>query len=112
MTEKLRQMVTASLRAYQDGPETLDAQRRIVCDYVNSIPLAAAQSQGEVMGLGDGLCSWYGADLNTVNRLLSAAEDILNAQQQRQQALAYRRVLSLLLAARGHPIIWYKIPRR
>ena len=99
--EKLRQMISASLRAYQDGPDTLAQQRQIVCDYLNSIPLAAVPFRGEVFGLADGLWEWYGADFDRVNRLLNAPGNTLNQQQQRQQALAYRRVLSLLLAARA-----------
>ncbi|MBI1790645.1 MAG: transglycosylase domain-containing protein [Acidobacteria bacterium] len=90
--EKFRQMATASLRAYQDGPRTLEARRRIVCDYLNSLPLASLPGYGEVSGLGDGLWAWYGADFDRVNHLLRSPE----AGQ--EQALAYRQVLSLLLA--------------
>ena len=36
--DKLKQMVSASLRAYQDGEETLAARQRIVLDYLNSVP--------------------------------------------------------------------------
>src|SRR5580658_9572300 len=54
-SEKLRQIVSATLRAYQDGPRTLEAQRVVIRDYINSIPLAATPGHGEVTGLGDGL---------------------------------------------------------
>ena len=53
--EKLRQMASASLRAYRDGPDTSAARRQIVVDYLNSTPLAARAGFGEVNGLGDGL---------------------------------------------------------
>ena len=69
--EKLRQMLSASLRAYQGGPETLAARRLIVVDYLNSVPLAAAPGHGEVHGLDDGLRAWFGADLAAVNRALA-----------------------------------------
>ena len=69
--EKLRQMLSASLRAYQGGPETLAARRLIVVDYLNSVPLAAAPDHGEVHGLDDGLRAWFGADLAAVNRALA-----------------------------------------
>ncbi len=69
--EKLRQVVSASLRAYRDGEVTIEARRRIVRDYFNSLPLAAIPGHGEVEGLGDGLWAWFGADFHTVNRLLS-----------------------------------------
>src|SRR5271163_228501 len=39
--EKLRQMVTASARAYRDGPVTTAARRRIVTSYLNSEPVAS-----------------------------------------------------------------------
>ena len=72
--EKGRQMFSAALRAYRSGPATIDAQRQIVCDYMNSIPLSATPWQGEVVGRAEGLHDWYGADLSTVNALLSAMD--------------------------------------
>ncbi|MFZ0791465.1 MAG: transglycosylase domain-containing protein, partial [Chromatiaceae bacterium] len=69
--EKLRQIVTASARAYRDGSDTSAARRRIVVDYVNSTPLSARPGFGEVIGLGDGLHTWYGTDLDELVRRLS-----------------------------------------
>jgi membrane peptidoglycan carboxypeptidase len=94
--EKLRQMLSASLRAYQGGTRTLAARRQIVLDYVNSTPLAAAPGYGEVLGLGDGLWAWYGMELDEANRLIAA--DVAPSDPARAQA--YKRVLSLLLATR------------
>jgi len=99
--EKARQMLSASLRAYQDGRHTLEAQQRIVRDYLNSLPLAAAPGHGEVTGLGDGLEIWYDSDFGAVNRLLKTPPYDLDLVQRRQQARAYRQVISLLLAARA-----------
>ena len=59
--EKFRQMMSASFRAYLDGEETLAARRRIVLDYLNTVPLAAFPGYGEVHGLGDGLRVWLAA---------------------------------------------------
>ncbi|MEE4464108.1 transglycosylase domain-containing protein, partial [Azotobacter chroococcum] len=67
--EKLRQMFSASVRAYQDGPQTMEARQDVVRDYLNSVPLAAAPGYGEVHGLADGLRVWYGADFARVNQL-------------------------------------------
>lgn len=97
--EKLRQMGSASLRAYLDGEQTVTARKRILRDYVNSIPLAGIRGYGEVNGLGDGLWAWFGADFDRVNELLRGAEhasssDLLLAERGR----AYRQVLTLLLA--------------
>ncbi len=96
--DKMQQMASASVRAYQDGQRTIETQKRIVRDYVNSIPLAAIPGHGEVTGLGDGLWVWFGADLNEVNRLLRADENGMTESELRKKALAYRQVLSLLLA--------------
>jgi len=97
--EKFRQMASASLRAYHNGEQTLETRRRIVCDYLNSLPLAAAPDYGEVQGLGDGLRVWYGADFVGVNRLLSIPEASISDQRVRDDAsAAYRQVLSLILA--------------
>jgi membrane peptidoglycan carboxypeptidase len=95
LSEKARQMASASLRAYQDGEETVEARRRIVRDYLNSLPLAALPGYGEVQGLGDGLWAWFGADFDEVNRLLWDRNAPL-----RERAAAYRQALSLLLAIR------------
>jgi len=131
MLEKLRQMASASIRAYLLGPDTREMRRQIALAYLNSMPLAATQKLGEVHGLGDGLAAWFGADFNTVNQLLSPAaleevrasldqqtivptamksgdgsietepKDIHSTERvTRQQALAYRQVLSILLSQR------------
>ncbi|WP_460427187.1 transglycosylase domain-containing protein [Azotobacter armeniacus] len=93
--EKLRQMFSASVRAYQDGPQTMEARQNVVRDYLNSVPLAAAPGYGEVHGLADGLRVWYGADFARVNQLL-ATPDASPAER----GLALRQVLSLLIAQR------------
>ena len=71
--EKLRQMVSASVRAYREGEQTLPLRRRLVLDYLNTVPLSAAPGHGEVNGLGDGLWVWFGAEFARVNALLTAA---------------------------------------
>lgn len=101
VAEKGRQMLSASLRAYRDGRDTAGARRRIVRDYLNSIPLTAAPGYGEVHGLGDGLAVWFGADFEEVNRLLwRAGNGLENPEELGRAALAYRQVLSLLLAVK------------
>ncbi|MBY0505691.1 MAG: transglycosylase domain-containing protein [Bryobacteraceae bacterium] len=95
--DKLKQMLTASLRAYQEGPSTLAARRQVVCDYLNSLPLASVSGHGEVIGLGDGVWAWYGADFERTNRLLKQADSGVN-RASAEQGAAYRQALSLLLA--------------
>ena len=62
--DKVRQMISASLRVYRDGPDTREERHEIVLDYMNSVPLAAAPQYGEVYGLGNGLYAWFGIELN------------------------------------------------
>ena len=101
--EKLLQMEAASLRSYLGGENTEAARRRIVADYLNSVPLAAIAGHGEVTGLGDGLWAWYGADPAEVNRLLWEEARVGTASDPAgvaRHAVAYRQVLSLMLAQR------------
>ena len=98
--EKLRQMTSAALRVYLDGEESLKAQRRIILDYINSIPLAAIPGYGEVQGLGDGLWEWYRADFDSVNSCLHDNARGDNDPDPAARALAYKQVLSLFLAHR------------
>ncbi len=104
--EKLRQMASASLRAYLDGPDTLPRRRQIVVDYLNTVPLAARPGFGEVNGIGDGLWAWYGRDFDEVNRLLAAAGDGESADDAlAARALAFKQALSLMIAQRRPA--WY-----
>jgi membrane peptidoglycan carboxypeptidase len=92
--DKLRQMVSASLRAYQASEDTTQARQRIVLDYLNTVPLSAKPGFGEVNGMGDGLWVWYGRDFADINPLLQAR------QVTPQMALAYKQALSLMIAQR------------
>jgi len=128
--DKLRQMATASFRAYQGGEETLEARKRIVRDYLNSVPLAAIRNEGEVTGIAEGLRAWYGADFARVNEVLHrvptrrvgaipaatelglggpiwSGEEGESAVEMAETEMgrAYRQVLSLLLSQRRPT--WY-----
>jgi membrane peptidoglycan carboxypeptidase len=96
--EKLQQMVSAALRAYQQGEDTSAVRRQIVLTYLNTMPLSAKAGFGEVHGLGDGLWVWYGRDFKDVNRILKSA----NAQSGDLSELAqlYKQSLSLLISQR------------
>ncbi|HET8533886.1 MAG TPA: transglycosylase domain-containing protein, partial [Methylomirabilota bacterium] len=94
--DKLLQMISASLRAYQGGAATRNTRRQIVVDYLDSLPLAAAPGHGEVYGLGDGLRIWYGVDFLQANALLSTKPAAADAARAR----VFKRALSLILAAR------------
>ncbi|MFC3108950.1 transglycosylase domain-containing protein [Undibacterium arcticum] len=96
--EKLQQMVSAALRAYQQGEDTGAVRRQIVLSYMNTMPLSAKAGFGEVHGLGDGLWVWYGRDFNEVNRILknTAAQN----GDVSEQAQLYKQSLSLLISQR------------
>lgn len=99
--EKLRQITSASLRSYLDGRNTLRAQRRIVLDYLNSVPLAGMAGYGEINGLRTGIRAWYGMEPDIVMDRLRDAEAERPPDGSRgrlARGRAYRAVLSLLLA--------------
>jgi membrane peptidoglycan carboxypeptidase len=96
--DKWRQMKSATLRAYSDGPDTSNARKRIVLEYLNTVPFAAAPEYGEVTGIGDGLWAWFGADFQKVNALLAKPPG--TGVELAQQGEAYRQVLSLLISQR------------
>lgn len=105
--EKLRQMASATLRAYSRGENTLPRRREIVLDYLNTVPLAARAGFGEVNGIGDGLWAWFGRDFDEVNRLLgatpAAAPTDTSADTSADgtaRALAFKQVLALMVAQR------------
>jgi membrane peptidoglycan carboxypeptidase len=97
-SEKLRQMISASVRAYQPGPDTLEVRQHVVRDYLNSVPLSAVPGHGEVHGMAEGLRVWYGADFERTNQLL--ATPATDAKTLAAQGLALREVLSLVIAQR------------
>lgn len=96
VAEKLRQILSASLRSYQSGEDTRTRRQEIVLDYLNTVPLGGRASHGEVHGLGDALAVWYGRELEETNRLLNAPSDTTLVAK----AAAYKAVLSLLVAQR------------
>ncbi|MPZ10795.1 MAG: glycosyl transferase family 51 [Kiloniellaceae bacterium] len=97
VSDKLRQMISASLRGYLDGQNTKQARRQIVVDYLNSTPLAARAGFGEVLGLGDGLWAWFGTDFAAARACLTAAAEGPGLPC---SATVYRQALSLLIAQR------------
>ncbi len=97
--QKLQQMYSASLRAYLHGPDTAEARKRIVLDYVNGVPLSANPQMGEVFGLRDALTVWFGADPSEVDDLLFRG-DVKTWQDKEARGLALRRALTLILSQR------------
>lgn len=101
--EKLRQMISASVRGYRQGPQTLAARQDVALDYLNSVPLSAAPGYGEVHGIGDGLWVWFDADFDAINRLLVPSFN--GPANLQQQGLALRQVVALMIAQRRPS--WY-----
>ncbi|WP_439891222.1 transglycosylase domain-containing protein [Ralstonia sp. 25C] len=95
-TEKLRQMASASARAYLNGEDTTATRHQLAVDYLNTVPLGARAGFGEIQGIGDALWVWYGRDFAQVNALLSDKSTAPLADR----ALAYKEALSLLVSQR------------
>ncbi|WP_218776819.1 transglycosylase domain-containing protein [Hydrogenophaga sp. IBVHS1] len=93
--EKLRQMISASVRAYQQGTQTMPARRQLVLDYMNTVPLSAAPRHGEVHGLADGLWVWFGTDFERAQSLLTDPSAEADAKGQ-----VLRQAVALMIAHR------------
>ena len=93
--EKLRQIMGASLKAYREGANTRAWRERIIVDYLNSVPLAAAPGYGEIHGLGEGLYAWFGMRLDEVSAALNTPA--LTPAKIR----AFKHVLTLLISVRA-----------
>ncbi|HEY2919030.1 MAG TPA: transglycosylase domain-containing protein [Candidatus Binatia bacterium] len=93
--EKLRQIVGASLKAYREGANTRAWRERIIVDYFNTVPLAAAPGYGEIHGLGEGLHAWFGMPLADVVTALNSPGP--SAAKIR----AFKHALTLLISVRA-----------
>ncbi len=96
--EKVRQIVSGSLRVYMNGKDTREARKLIVLDYFNSTPLSARPGFGEINSIGDGFWAWFGRDLSEVITALNLPET--DADSLRLKASVYREALGLILAQR------------
>jgi len=95
--EKLEQMLSASLRAYRFGEQTLRTRKDIVLQYINTVPLAAIAGYGEVNGLGDGLAAWYRTPLDSFNLHMKSADKDTDWTR---RGYEYRKTLNLFIAHR------------
>jgi len=99
--QKLVQMTSASLRAYQDGRNTFEARKRIIKDYVNTVPLGALPGTGEIRGIGHALAAYFGASFAEVTDLLrDIKQKETNAARVLAKAVAYKQILALFLSQR------------
>ncbi|HSB78362.1 MAG TPA: transglycosylase domain-containing protein [Candidatus Methylomirabilis sp.] len=93
--EKLRQMISASLKVYREGTDTRAERREILLQYLNELPLSARADWGEVNGLGDGLLAWFGIPSTDLSRALNS---VLSTPD---KVRVYKHVLALLCATRS-----------
>ncbi|MDM8523657.1 transglycosylase domain-containing protein [Desulfococcaceae bacterium HSG8] len=93
--EKLRQMTAASLRVYKEGSDTRSARRKIILDYINTAPLAAVPSYGEIYGIGEGFYAWFGMNLDDVCQALFSPEP------DEAKVQTFKRALTLLCSVRA-----------
>jgi membrane peptidoglycan carboxypeptidase len=98
VSEKWRQVLTASTRIYLDGPDTMARREQVVRTYLNSTPLASRPGYGEIIGLPDALWVWFGIANNEATRVLN--EEPRGTTAWARKAEIYRDALSLILAAR------------
>ena len=96
--DKLRQMLTASARAYADGPGTGRRREQIVTTYLNSTPLSSMPGYGEIIGVPEALWIWFGTDYAEATQILNTTPR--DAAGRARQGEIYRQVLSLLLSER------------
>ena len=102
--DKLRQMTSATVRAYLQGPETLQVRQQLVRDYLNTVPMAAAPGYGEVHGVGDALWVWFDESIEDFSARLNGE------QGHYLQGVALRQALSLIIAQRRPS--WYLLGGR
>jgi membrane peptidoglycan carboxypeptidase len=95
--DKLLQIGSASIRVYQQSELTEAARRRIVQDYLNTVPLSSAPNYGEVHGIGDGLWAWFKTDFDFANTLLTSPHTANNAVRRGQ---VFRQIVALMIAQR------------
>ena len=96
--EKMRQMLTASARAYMSGRNTLRRRQEIITTYLNATPLAAMPGYGEVIGVPEALWVWLGTDYEEATKILNT--EARNPAELARKGFVYRQVLSLLLSGR------------
>jgi membrane peptidoglycan carboxypeptidase len=95
--DKAIQIVSGSVRVYQQGTNTMAMRTRIVQDYLNTVPLSSAPGHGEVHGVGDALWAWFGSDFARANALLTSPA---TAENKIERAQYFRQFLSLMIAQR------------
>ncbi|MEQ6290254.1 transglycosylase domain-containing protein [Vogesella sp. GCM10023246] len=95
--EKLRQMLSASVRAYLNGEDTTAARHQLVLAYLNTVPLAARAGFGEISGIGDGMWAWYGRSFEQVNQALGGNSSTPAAER----ATVFKEALSLMISQRS-----------
>ncbi|HEX5454445.1 MAG TPA: transglycosylase domain-containing protein [Stellaceae bacterium] len=95
---KMRQMLTATARAYRGGPNTLKERERILTRYMDSTPLASMPGYGEVIGIPEALWIWFGTDYTKAAKVLDRTPN--TPAELAHKGLIYRQLLSLVLSER------------
>jgi membrane peptidoglycan carboxypeptidase len=108
--EKLLQMQSASLRTYQQGELTLNARKKIVLDYINTVPLASRAGYGEIQGFGDGLWVWFHANSGDISKALANANQAKTPAELAASAKALKQVMAIFLAHKRPSYFFLKSP--
>lgn len=97
--EKIRQITSASLKAYRTGRNTTASRKEVITDYINTVPLASAAEYGEVNGLGEGLWAWLGDDFRDISSVLQSKDNLPSHMKSRAEA--FKKIMTLLLAVKA-----------
>ena len=92
--EKMRQMLTASARAYMSGRNTSRRRQEIITTYLNATPLAAMPGYGEVIGVPEALWVWLGTDYEEATKILNTGRGTLPSWRAKGSSIARCSVCS------------------
>lgn len=96
--QKFQQMLTASTRPYEHGPDTQARSRAIALEYINGMPLSSVSTGEEIHGLADGLDRWMGEGFEDANALMRKPEKDLSDAEMARKGEIYRKALSLIMS--------------
>ena len=93
--DKYQQMMSASIRVYRSGSDTMQERERIALHYLNGVPFASQKGYGPVIGMRDALWAYFGVDVEQFEHAMSGkATD-------EEFAAVYGPVLGLVIAQRA-----------
>ena len=99
VSDKINQMIGASLHLYRDGSDSgMDKENSIqkaLVDFLNMVPMAGGPKtySGELYGFGASYYAWFGYTIDELNKQLKSQDGDIRAQ-------AYKNICSLIVSIR------------